>query len=1263
VAPLLLEYAGGVPAYDADPLKKGLTWAPEGMDREFTPAGWGLTLVRQSLALLSLGRSNRDLDQFLARVMAWQMDQKVALLYAANDLVPEDYGHLAHRVRLRGQGSGGVPLFEILDSDSHLADQAALLWGLSRMRTVFRELGLTPPAALEPLLAAIWQTLETRHWDEPAGTYATRFIPGGGSPDGESSGAAGQVERRVSALEAMLSALALHAVSTENADLEWGGPAARRLDRHLAFLENHLVAPDGGVYNTYNLDREEPETGTRTLLAQSSVLRALLLKPGAAATARNIYGFMAEKLWDGEYAIFRDAEHWGHTAGYTAFSVGATIGALRELALKDAATARSLTGHLTAFMNKILGQAQLQLDANRRVPFEEPALILGGAGGPAGHEPVLTPVRLVADKAADINQHHLAPVLIRKLELNLIPPQGTDLQNLQDSLDTDWPAQDLSFPLTTFRLPETHGAQPDPQRFDTTTGIWTSRQMVAAARAMETWASRDNPYLSDPGRVALTAADLTEYARANLWHLVFNSRLGVPLAQAGNLGGADREPGPDEDQALGQWLAATAAELNLDPAPVVANPIYLEFAGGVPHFREELDQGWEWRTVDNWIATRGLAQSLLQQAGLLEDDRDSASADRQYLARVLGLMVRAKLHFIDELFAASSRQGLGLLPQRFQLAVDSAEYPLGIELPEQPGGLLSQLELLQALGRVASLSPAAAELIPDYASLQPMLRGHMETLWQQIRDHYPDLAADPSPLREMAALDVALVLDALSDLHGYLPQQSPLADDLKAVVAAVRSFVVEDLVKRSGLVRLDESPETGEGTLGLATQGAVLMGLLGSMPAAGLEVPDAVTEKVFRYLDNKLWNAQLGLYLGEVQYRDQDGLHTTYYPYRDLDFGASLAALTRMLPWLDDADRSRLLLRLAGASRRVLENSGTEQFVGIAQNQQPAAFGVLPQIIQGVEITSQTRRQSYPGDLITFRIIFENGCFDQFTRTGPMTDVILRDLLPPVMTYLPGSTRINGTRGPEPFGAGSRLTWHIPELPEFTSLEMTFQVFINEHAEPGVYENIVEVGGRALSDDGTDFQRCTARSEEVPVEVAPLGRMEGRIFMDANADGVVDANEAGIADIRVLLDRERMTVSNPGGVFTFDGLLPGTYRLDPDWTSVDPGLMLSGPIATGVEIRGGETARPALGWITTKTITGWVFDDRNGNGRRNGDEPMVPAVRVKLADTEHFAYTARDGHFKIKGVPLTSTALPVVDSRQPYLRENVKGALVIKLQE
>jgi len=162
---------------------------------------------------------------------------------------------------------------------------------------------------------------------------------------------------------------------------------------------------------------------------------------------------------------------------------------------------------------------------------------------------------------------------------------------------------------------------------------------------------------------------------------------------------------------------------------------------------------------------------------------------------------------------------------------------------------------------------------------------------------------------------------------------------------------------------------------------------------------------------------------------------------------------------------------------------------------------------------------------------------------------------------------------------------------------------------------------------------------------------------------VVDANEAGIADIRVLLDRERMTVSNPGGVFTFDGLLPGTYRLDPDWTSVDPGLMLSGPIATGVEIRGGETARPALGWITTKTITGWVFDDRNGNGRRNGDEPMVPAVRVKLADTEHFAYTARDGHFKIKGVPLTSTALPVVDSRQPYLRENIKGALAIKLQK
>ena len=84
---------------------------------------------------------------------------------------------------------------------------------------------------------------------------------------------------------------------------------------------------------------------------------------------------------------------------------------------------------------------------------------------------------------------------------------------------------------------------------------------------------------------------------------------------------------------------------------------------------------------------------------------------------------------------------------------------------------------------------------------------------------------------------------------------------------------------------------------------------------------------------------------------------------------------------------------------------------------------------------------------------------------------------------------------------------------------------------------------------------------------------------------------------------------------------------------------------------------------TTKTITGWVFDDHNGNGRRNAKEPLVPAVRVKLADTEYFAYTARNGQFKIKGVPLTNTALPVVDSRQPYLRQTVQGSLFIQLED
>jgi hypothetical protein len=68
-----------------------------------------------------------------------------------------------------------------------------------------------------------------------------------------------------------------------------------------------------------------------------------------------------------------------------------------------------------------------------------------------------------------------------------------------------------------------------------------------------------------------------------------------------------------------------------------------------------------------------------------------------------------------------------------------------------------------------------------------------------------------------------------------------------------------------------------------------------------------------------------------------------------------------------------------------------------------------------------------------------------------------------------------------------------------------------------------------------------ARSPEYPV--GGTGALRGRVFLDANGNGVRDPDERGVPDIIVILDGLQATRTDEAGRYRFDGVIDGRHSI------------------------------------------------------------------------------------------------------------------------
>ncbi len=1217
--PLVLEYAGGVPIYHGEPGKGDLSWDRTQMDSSLVPLVWGTTLAAQAQLLPKYITSSDPMERFTGRVMAWQMVQKVKLIQdrlvqtsKTGDL------YVAHAYQMKSSSEGVN--FSVKTDEIRLSDQAALLWGLSRMRAGFARTGLYLPKELEGLIKTVWNTLE-RMVDARAGTYAD--------------------EGRVVPYDAMLISLALASIADDHPDLPLADQAKKRLGNHTTFIAQKLMAPDGGVLPGYDLNKGRALKGAKTLADQAAVLRALLVHPTGLSPANRIYAFMEEKLWDKEHQLYRDRSDWPMTGIYTPQSVGATVGGIAYLVMQAEADKRvGMLDHLRLFFETVVAKSELQQRGSRGLPFEGSSGLITGRGEITDlRRPIPVPSRRYRDDIIETGLgRQPAQVLVSQIELSFIPLEAEKLQALKDSIDTRverfGPRQPLFF--EPIRLPKLG----PPAKFETAGGMLAASALLSAVPELfEQGRMTDDAFFADPSMATHMAAALAETARGSLVRLTMQSGNGVPLQFSAPVAQMAKAAGVTPEQALSAWLQRAAKDNGLTQVPQTLTPIFVEFAGGWPDYPQGLSQGWDVRGADRKVSMGGLSQTLMLQLAYLQKvaggQRPGDASLDGFISQVTGLAVAAKLGFIEEALKVAGEAGLSELPATFTLVRDSAGKVLDLTFPEPAGSVFARFSLLGALDALVSLDDSTAQRVPDYATLRDKAMNLSVRVLDTIRSRYLDAS---EKITGLSLADAGLAADVVGKMIKSVPDEYPRKPEIQGLLVALADY----LVAGKGANQPSEVLEGPAARDSLADKAAVIMGLIQAGETLNRPELTQAAIKRFNAFDQQRWSKRFQIYLPAEQHEHQDQVRTTRYRYSAEDVGLTIGMLSRVMP-LADIDRKVVLAeRLSSFASNLVEGIRRSAAGDMASRQDLDH-------IRPVELFLTDREQIFPGDILTFTVTAKNQTGDD-RGCGDLEDFKVRNILPPGVTYIPDSARSNG-RPIETHLNGRSQTWTVGDLAMGESVVITFQGRVDDTMRDRTHRGRSESGGYCFHPvDGGDTALCGVSDDE-QIALGAVNRIKGRIFLDSDTNGRRAPRDNGLAGIRVILDENRAVDTDNTGTFEFDKVLPGVYQVRLDLGSLPVDLHPTAETVQTVVIGAGKTYLLEFGLSRFKRIEGAVFDDRNGNGVQDSEDPGVAAVKVRIKGTGHTAYTADDGSFRMDRVFGLAVAVPVIDEQQPLMKK------------
>jgi len=224
-------------------------------------------------------------------------------------------------------------------------------------------------------------------------------------------------------------------------------------------------------------------------------------------------------------------------------------------------------------------------------------------------------------------------------------------------------------------------------------------------------------------------------------------------------------------------------------------------------------------------------------------------------------------------------------------------------------------------------------------------------------------------------------------------------------------------------------------------------------------------------------------------------------------------------------------------------------------------------------IKSADRAEAELGDVVTYTIDVKN-----ISSADTAQEVRIIDVLPRGLSYVDGSTLVNGSPAPNPEVTNANTyQWCLTPTEAQSVTTLSYQAKISLAAKFGTNANQATVTAISGFDIQIEAGPVRAVIDIVRGVFSELGRIIGKVFYDKNGNGMQDGDEPGLSDVTLILEDGTMVVTDSEGKYIIPNVEPGDHLLSIDKTTLPESYFVTGKVSKFLYVPTAGTARVNFG--------------------------------------------------------------------------------------
>lgn len=192
-----------------------------------------------------------------------------------------------------------------------------------------------------------------------------------------------------------------------------------------------------------------------------------------------------------------------------------------------------------------------------------------------------------------------------------------------------------------------------------------------------------------------------------------------------------------------------------------------------------------------------------------------------------------------------------------------------------------------------------------------------------------------------------------------------------------------------------------------------------------------------------------------------------------------------------------------------------------------------------------------PGEAVSFRVSVTNA------GAVALNDVTLIDTPPYGFRFVYGSARLDGRNAAIGKMVGEQLKFEIGTLESGQSVTLDYVMRVSAGGIDG--DGINTIMAMGFNDQGVPLMSIPAAAQvevSMPALLSEQATLFGKVYVDANCNGIQDQGEWPIGGVRMYLEDGSYVITDPDGMFSLYGIRPGAHVLAVDATTMPDGMKL-----------------------------------------------------------------------------------------------------------